>query len=254
LYYGVDRAPFTVLNGSKFRGESSYIKQLQLDTLALVPSDFVLTPTMQTTGSSVTVNVDVTTKLPLLKDAILNVVVVEREINVNNAANGQAKLEWVMRKMLPDAGGTLITSPMAQNATKSFVLNADLGKIYDINKLGVIVSIQDKQNKEIFQSAHFGNLINTPTSVSDNYLNTITVNFFPNPASGVLYIEISNPTNEIGTLGFYNLQGQIIKSVNLELNKSISSIDIGDLASGMYVAKLQSKNGNLISINKLVVE
>ncbi|MFN0048868.1 MAG: T9SS type A sorting domain-containing protein, partial [Cytophagales bacterium] len=254
LYYGVDRAPFTVLNGSKFRGESSYIKQLQLDTLALVPSDFVLTPTMQTTGSSVTVNVDVTTKLPLVKDAILNVVVVEREINVTNAANGQAKLEWVMRKMLPDAGGTLITSPMAQNATKSFVFNADLGKIYDSNKLGVIVAIQDKQNKEIFQSAHFGNLINTPTSVSDNYLHTVAVNFFPNPATDVLYIEILNPINEIGTLDFYNLQGQMIKSVSLELNKSISSIDIGDLATGMYVAKLQSKNGNLININRLVVE
>jgi len=74
--------------------------------------------------------------------------------------------------------------------------------------------------------------LNIVSELSVTELGTPTLNVFPNPASN--FFKISNST---GTLNILNLQGQLIRSQQVEKDEQIS---IEDLPAGIYVLELIS--------------
>lgn len=67
---------------------------------------------------------------------------------------------------------------------------------------------------------------------------------FPNPVKDVFNIETSQNVN----IEFFNMQGQIIKTLNLSITKT--SIDISKFTSGVYTIKI--KINNRIIVKKLI--
>lgn len=66
----------------------------------------------------------------------------------------------------------------------------------------------------------------------------IEISIFPNPAKSALTIQFSEYNNS-ESLQILNVQGQLVKQVKLELNHNniSNSIDVSDLASGLYILK-----------------
>ena len=67
---------------------------------------------------------------------------------------------------------------------------------------------------------------------------------YPNPANDVIFVK----GEEIQSVEIYNSIG--VKVVSKNVNNS-ESIDIADLASGMYFVRVLDKNGN-ISTTKII--
>lgn len=73
-------------------------------------------------------------------------------------------------------------------------------------------------------------------------ISTININrssqIFPNPASGLVYLNISNSLVKINTVEIYNIAGKIVRSCNTVLNKDmLYEIDISGIAPGFYFLK-----------------
>lgn len=88
--------------------------------------------------------------------------------------------------------------------------------------------------------------VSTPVlSVNSFELNS-KLNIFPNPASNKVTIELF--TNEIPTLEVYDVTGKFLFTETL--NNKVNSIDIEELASGIYFFKVSSLEG--ILTNKII--
>jgi len=56
---------------------------------------------------------------------------------------------------------------------------------------------------------------------------------YPNPTSGILYFEITNPKYKNSKVELYNVLGQLLRSEKIQTNKK-SEIDISNLSNGIY--------------------
>ena len=79
-----------------------------------------------------------------------------------------------------------------------------------------------------------GNSINCTLSTSDHEVKNI--NFFPNPATNVIYIQSDRPIEKIA---FYNLQGKTIYQSGQVIN---NRLDINFLSAGIYLLQLYADN------------
>ncbi|MBL7917951.1 MAG: T9SS type A sorting domain-containing protein [Bacteroidia bacterium] len=80
-----------------------------------------------------------------------------------------------------------------------------------------------------------------------------TFQIFPNPATNYFDLNLSNPSNENGTVLITNAIGQVVRTIELgndsQLKKQIS---ISDLQSGVYLVR--TTLGSKISTRKLIIE
>ena len=85
---------------------------------------------------------------------------------------------------------------------------------------------------------------NNTLSSSDFSQNSLEVKLYPNPVRDILNIEIEN---DIQSVEIYNIQGQKVISSNQK------QINISDLASGMYMVRIQDVDNN-IATEKIVIK
>lgn len=85
---------------------------------------------------------------------------------------------------------------------------------------------------------------NTATAVSERMTNAIAL--YPNPASDVLFIETANAVHKID---FFGLDGKIIDS---KLTMGNNAVEIGNLAAGTYVVRMQDADGVQVSSNIVI--
>jgi hypothetical protein len=85
---------------------------------------------------------------------------------------------------------------------------------------------------------------NNTLSSADFNQNNLQVSLYPNPATDILNIEM---TNEIKSIEIYNIQGQKVMSSNQK------QINISDLAAGLYMVRIQDVD-NAIATKKIIIE
>lgn len=81
-------------------------------------------------------------------------------------------------------------------------------------------------------------------SSSDFNQNNLEVSLYPNPVRDILNIEIEN---DIQSIEIYNIQGQKVLSSNQK------QINVSDLASGMYLVRIQDIDNN-IATKKIAIK
>lgn len=119
-----------------------------------------------------------------------------------------------------------------------------------VNPGGIVGINADIDYVRIFNQAltqgQVTQIYNNPNLLSsDNFSsNNLKFNLYPNPASNILNIEIDG---SIKSVEIYSLQGQKVLSAD---NKEIN---ISNLASGMYIVKVQDLNGSYAT-KKLIIE
>ena len=70
------------------------------------------------------------------------------------------------------------------------------------------------------------------------------VSLYPNPTSGMLYIELDNPFDAV----IYNYQGQVVMR---EYNND-GQINMSDLSTGIYFVEI--RDGHNVMIEKVIVK
>jgi hypothetical protein len=85
-----------------------------------------------------------------------------------------------------------------------------------------------------------------------NYTNDLKVKLFPNPASNYGNLEIICEEQKNFTASVYSVLGNEIMSEKIHSNSS-NTLDFSALSDGSYFLKIQSENGQNISILKLII-
>jgi hypothetical protein len=74
---------------------------------------------------------------------------------------------------------------------------------------------------------------------------------YPNPAKGVLFVETENRLAQILKVEMYSLSGVLVGSKESNSANKIT-LEISDLAKGMYLLKVKLENGTTETMSVLV--
>lgn len=193
LYYGVTQVPYSVVDGSYYKGNTARINQQLIDTRCLYDPAFDIVITSSITSNTVSVKYDVKNKIPVQNSVTVYVSVLERSVNGVTGSNGEKDYEWVHAKFLSDAAGTSYSSNWAVGdiKTNAFTWPFTTSNVYDPQKLAVIVFVQDNVTKEIYQAGYLGIGSNVITGIFDPNEETSTVTLYPNPANDLTNVVLN---------------------------------------------------------------
>jgi len=88
------------------------------------------------------------------------------------------------------------------------------------------------------------------TSISDKK-DEMDVHVYPNPVSKQLRVELSSSPNESLSFSLFTLDGK--KIMNAILSEQVNSIDLENIANGMYLIQFKSLNGQM-STQTLIIK
>jgi hypothetical protein len=194
LYYGVTQVPYSVVDGSYYKGSALNIKQTTVDTRSLYDPAFDVTLNQTTVISdSLWGSITIKNKIPVSNNITVYISILERYVNNITGTNGETTFQWVHSKFLPDAAGTTFSANWQGNRTEIIPFNWKFSSstLYNTDKLAIIAFVQDNVTKEIYQTAYKGLGATVTTGVFNPNEQTSTVMLYPNPANNLLNVILS---------------------------------------------------------------
>lgn len=258
LYYG----PFgSTPNGffdGKIQSHSYSDWPSKIDNELNVSSNINLSLTGSKENGGFTVNADIAPAGGVsASDLMLHFVVVE---NVSyRGRNDVSPQYYVMRKMLPGSGGEQISlGGGAQKVSQSVTLES--GWIPD--SISVVVFIQSKSTREVYQSARISYSSLNITGVEKS--KTLPEKFsleqnYPNPFNPSTVIRYGLPEAGRVSLDVYNSLGvRVATLVNAYQNAGLHEVEFNSrgidgrtIASGIYFYRLRA--GNYSTVKKMIL-
>jgi hypothetical protein len=117
--------------------------------------------------------------------------------------------------------------------TLEFMADMSATNVEEMNDLLVAVWVQDTTRKELFQSVY-----SDSTSVGVPVLpNATNVKVYPNPTQGMVFLAGMTDIKEVTV--FNNMGVQVDRITNIRNSR----IDLGTLSNGLYILKIQAKEG-----------
>ncbi|MBV6438712.1 MAG: hypothetical protein EPGJADBJ_00336 [Saprospiraceae bacterium] len=160
-YYGLSDVPHGLINGTSIADDCNYYEGSPacLSDADIMAAYTQLTPVTMSVSHSLSSNYDsIYVQISLTSDDILTgmlrlrVAVLEEEIYLDHPYYSlNPEFFQVMRKMLPNAGGTA-TGDFAAGETKTYSFAWKIGYAYDLNQIGAVAWLQDDDTKEVLQS------------------------------------------------------------------------------------------------------
>jgi hypothetical protein len=92
------------------------------------------------------------------------------------------------------------------------------------------------------------NIITILITGSNNTIDNNKIYFFPNPASNIIQVRSQN--EEVRSVEIYNMMGEVVKGFTISDLRI--TIDIKDLASGVYMLKVRTGRG--VEVSKFIKE
>ncbi len=256
-YYGINSVPALVVDAAPFILSSNYTSAM-LNTAYGVPSFVTLTADFAQPGDGKTVNINVNidpaADIPS-SSLRLHVAIFEYKTFDNIKSNGETEFVYVMKKMVPNASGTPISSltgGVQVPNTFSYVFKGDYRlpadatspinhttehSVEEFSDLGVVVWLQDNATKEVFQAAYATKTAGVGEVNNGNGI----VALFPNPATRNAWMkyQITNPSDV--SFIVYDMNGRVV----LTHDEGLQSAGVYDIAipaaeldSGLYMVKL----------------
>jgi len=254
-YYGINSVPRMEVDGGWDQNASSFTTALYNDFSAK-PAFVEISATASLTWKN-QITADITLK-PLVDFTGSNIrlfgAIVEGTTYWNIKSNGETQFEDVMKKMMPDANGMLLTgglakgTPVTKQLSYAFVgeyrlptdgtsaqhiKHASENSVETWDDLKVVIFVQDMTTKEVLQSETIELAM---TSVEDV---AAGVHVFPNPANEVIFVRSKDALN--AGIELTNVQGQVVYSGSM--SNGVAQIPTQALAEGMYVVRMATANG-----------
>ena len=256
LYYGIPGIPYSVMDGTiEFDYNTNVFSENALKLKVLESPAFDIELISEKTGN----NLNVKTTVTALEDVsygniTLYVAIIEKEIINITGDNGEIVFESVLRKMLPNPGGTSYVQAWAKDEFNELNLSWNIENFVDTSQLIVVAFMQDESTSKVMQAAT-SDTTTTGTDISSLFANNDIFNFliYPNPSSGDTYIVFNKPIEKGQYLEIYNHTGILIEKVRLEKGTKIKSLKTSPYRSGIYLIKISlnniSKTKKLLIIN-----
>ncbi len=255
-YYGISGYPTAVFDGleSYVGGSntqslySAYLPYVEEREGVKVGIGIQFTTTVTNRGYHV--DVTVMKYAPIVgSNFVLHFVVTESDIQYN--WQGQTKLDFVQRLMLPDANGTAID--LANNSTINVSYDFDIGEDWNPDNLEVVAFVQNLYNKEIV-NGHKEML--QYVGIGENSITDIDLSIYPNPVQESTTLLFSLKESAQTSIEVFNLQSQKVSSlVNKKLlagSHQLIWAPANTLPNGIYLMKF-NVGGNLFS-QKIVIQ
>lgn len=255
--YSVSSIPETRLDGGNGFNTGS-LTQGDLNSAyavaakASIDAFYTINEAAQTVDVSVTVTPTVNTP-PGVR---LYVAIFEYETNNNVESNGETAFYHVMKKMLPDASGTVL-SPMTigqtYEYTDSYTFNGNYflpadatdpidhaieNSVEQFSDLGVAVWMQQLSTREVYQ-AGYAQLSSAGLEETDSPVASAKI--YPNPASNSAKIAVQLAESQDVLLEVVDMTGKVVRSNELgtvEAGRSVHNFDVDGLENGIYTVRL----------------
>ncbi len=255
-YYGITGYPTAVFDGLASYVGGSNNQSLYSAYLPLVEDREAVKVGVgiqfTTTATSRGYHVDVTVMkyAPVMgSNFVLHFVVTESDIQYS--WQGQTKLDFVQRLMLPDENGTAID--IANNNTINLSYDFDIGEDWNPDNLEVIAFVQNLDNKEIM-NGHKEMLQYVGIGEISGFNGSLSV--YPNPVKESTTLSFTLHEEAQTSIDVFNLQGQKVTTLlNNKLtagNHQLTWTPDSSIPNGIYLVKY-SVGGKLFS-QKLAIQ
>ena len=200
----------------------------------------------------VSVTVDAEVGIPGNERPILHIAAVEKTVNTikNN--------EFVVRKLIPSAIGTMLSTPMAQGATITIVDSVRLeNPLIDVTDLALIAFVQDENTREVYQA-----ILNlTPGPLPDpgsitgieNPAYADKINLFPNPANHAVTIQLPAAVTKNTPVAMFDTYGRTVYQNTLGVGEQTKSINTTNMTGGVYIIQIGTPDGGVARRKVMVV-
>lgn len=182
---------------------------------------------------------------------VLQVVIVEKNVGTNNS---------VIRKMIPNAAGTLLTIPLVATdpvIVKDFIWKPENPTIKR-KEVAIVAFVQDEITKDVYQAFALLNPDTThipnPTLITGLEDPTFSdkIQVFPNPANHELHVVFPGIVTTPTPIQLVNTQGQIIYDGSIATGEQRKTINTSEFAGGVYILQLRSKE-NVVRKKVMIV-
>jgi hypothetical protein len=241
-FYGVVGTPTTFVNAntgnlaSIFQNETLRAAQVTIDTIY----------TTNTPADQLNVTVRFTANRPLPANTRLHIAAIETLIDTTAAhgTNGETSYQYVVRKLIPNALGTVFTQPIPRDSSRTVNVSWT-PKAYRLNRLGIIAFVQN--GNEIYQARMDTTLQYIPpanliTGIEDPaFAEKILI--YPNPANREVNVVLPERTLTPIALNLMDAHGRTVHINDFATGEQQKTIDTSELASGLYILQFNTQQG-----------
>jgi thiol-disulfide isomerase/thioredoxin len=254
-YYQILGVPSATVDGGfnfgVFPGSIIDINQNYLDSLYAQPSIFKLDVTaISTNETDINVQVSVKSFATIAANTFtLRGALHEKKVDfmgIPPGGNGETVFTDVVRKMLPDANGTLLPA-MQEGQTLSYNFTIPFQDYYDVSQLNVTAFVQDDEDQKVYQSESIQLSVKTENAAIMN-----RISLAPNPANEYLLVEIPNVENGTFTASLTDALGKKVGN-SIVFTKNMQNIALTHLSNGVYFLNIYDKNV-FLGMKKVVVQ
>jgi hypothetical protein len=177
-------------------------------------------------------------EIRMIQDGVFINLVHNRYIELRKNILSQTAIEKVI-----DSAATVLNEAQSRHYQKWKILGVNTGApeggVQPTTYSGEVLKIKDWIKRRLTWLD--ANMIGPALGI-ENDPEVIKCRVFPNPVSNILYVESDN---EISSVVLYNVTGGIMKEVT-NLNKLTVSIDVTHLSTGIYLARIVLRNGEMV--------
>lgn len=251
-YYGITSAPFVLVDGTYgsnllgiFADQTLKAAEAQIDTII----------TSESTDGSWEIEVTFTAKTELPRGTTLHVVVLEKTITSPDAmgTNGESAFQFVMKKMLPNARGTVFPGGVPQLETRTVNVSW-WPQAYDPDNLVIVAFLQNEETGYIYQAR----LLDTPQYLPTGVITGIEpafanrVNVYPVPADGELWVRLPVALPHSIVCKMIDSYGREIVTDTFDPGEQTKRFETSHLSDGLYILQFETPD-EPVSRKKLLV-
>jgi VCBS repeat-containing protein len=260
FYYGLSDVPYAVIDGGFENGflvDFTTSKPFDKNTIikrSLDDAWFDVRTSASRTDNHINVNVAVKSKkvLPHLELSV-RIAVIESIVRGVTGENGDTLFHNVVRAMLPDASGTIISRSWDNEMDQQVEGSWEIQNVSDPNRLMVVAFVQNEATREIYNADL--DTVKLSTGIDDPVIDEVKTpgyRVYPNPVRHMATVMLNSGTSHEVTLELFNNMGRLVYSGKIDPGVNSAEIPVEELPDGLYVLRLISQQ-KLLGINKLII-
>ncbi|MFO7671731.1 MAG: T9SS type A sorting domain-containing protein [Bacteroidales bacterium] len=256
---GIGQVPYAVLDGGinpAYRYNFSSADQSpgseELELLSLEIPKFNISIDTDWLDDKFTAKVNVACNTDTFTNNLqLYVAVIESDVTAYTGDNGDTHFRNVVLDMLPTPAGKLLGNEWGRGKTETLNYTWDyLPYVEDIEDLGVIVFVQDRETHQVLQSA--SSHLDSQVGFKEDRAHAVTLSVYPNPASQFVNVNLGERATREGRLEITDLSGRVVMKSEVLPGYAINQLQVSSLPQGIYVI-CWIEEGKLKGRNKIIL-
>ncbi len=266
-FYAINSIPRMEVDGKWDQNASSFTDAV-FNQFQALPAEISIDATYKVFGKTVTADIKLKSAINITGDNhVLHVAIIEGKTTANLKSNGEREFLHVLKKMVPNQNGSVLTGGLALGVEKSYTLAYEFPGNYRLapdganpinlaiehsvegfDDLEVIVFVQNKTTKAVVQSTNAERTAYYALGLGEKE-NSIKAAVYPNPASSTFSIASPN-AGRYGYVRVFDISGkEVVANQLVEFNNT--QVDVANLQAGVYFVAITTDGQT--STQKLVI-